>query len=140
MVLNGPASNDQIRISRVSDIIDNHPVSLFQIRTVLLGGLVLFTDGFDAQTIGFLATPIAGSMDIPVNTFGPVFSSSLIGLMIAAMLAGPIADRWGRKWAVVLSTLAFAVFSLMTARIESLNELVALRFLTGLGLGGALTP
>ena len=78
MVLNGPASNDQIRISRVSDIIDNHPVSLFQIRTVLLGGLVLFTDGFDAQTIGFLATPIAGSMDIPVNTFGPVFSSSLL--------------------------------------------------------------
>jgi len=113
-------------------------MSPFQIRTILLGGLVLFTDGFDAQTIGFLATPIAESTSIPVNTFGPIFSASLIGLMIAAMLAGPIADRWGRKWPIIFSTFTLAVFSMLTAFSTSFNQLLIYRFLTGLGLGGAL--
>jgi len=100
--------------------------------------MVLFADGFDAQTIGFLATPMAESLDIPVTAFGPVFSASLIGLMIAAMLAGPIADRWGRKWPIIFSTLALAVFSILTAFSTSFNQLLIFRFLTGLGLGGAL--
>ncbi len=138
MALTGSTLNDQPRISGISDIIDNRPMSRFQIRTILLGGMVLFFDGFDAQTIGFLATPIAESTDIPVNTFGPIFSASLIGLMIAAMLAGPIADRWGRKWPIIFSTSALAVFSILTALSTSFNQLLVFRFLTGLGLGGAL--
>ena len=138
MVLNGQTMNNQTQISKVSDIIDNRPMSRFQIRTILLGGLVLFEDGFDAQTIGFLATPIAESRDIPVTSFGPIFSASLIGLMIAAMLAGPIADRWGRKWPIIFSTFALAVFSMLTAFSTTFNQLLIFRFLTGLGLGGAL--
>ena len=138
MVLTGQTSNDQTQISKVNDIIDNRPMGRFQIRTILLGGLVLFLDGYDAQTIGFLATPIAESRDIPVTAFGPIFSASLIGLMIAAMLAGPIADRWGRKWPIIFSTFMLAIFSMLTAFSTSFNQLLIFRFLTGLGLGGAL--
>ena len=138
MALTGSTSNDQPRILDISDIIDNRPMSRFQIRTIFLGGLVLFFDGFDAQTIGFLASPIAESRGIPITTFGPIFSASLIGLMIAAMLAGPIADHWGRKWPIIFSTSALAVFSLLTAFSTSFNQLLVFRFLTGLGLGGAL--
>jgi AAHS family 4-hydroxybenzoate transporter-like MFS transporter len=138
MALTGPTSNDQTQISKISDIIDNRPMSRFQIRTILLGGLVLFADGFDAQTIGFLATPIAESTDIPITSFGPIFSASLIGLMIAAMLSGPIADRWGRKWPIIFSTFTLAVFSILTSFSTSFNQLLIFRFLTGLGLGGAL--
>lgn len=138
MVSIGPNSNNQEQIKSVSDIIDNRPMSRFQIRTILLCGLVLFADGFDAQTIGFLAPSIADSTNIPVDTFGSIFSASLIGLMIAAMLAGPIADRWGRKWPIIFSTLALALFSVLTAFSTSFNQLLIFRFLTGLGLGGAL--
>ena len=87
----GGISNGQPLILKASDIIDDHPISRFQARTFLLCGMVLFLDGFDAQTIGFLAPSIAEGTRIPINTFGPIFSASLIGLMIAAMLAGPIA-------------------------------------------------
>lgn len=129
---------DQNRMYRAGDIIDNRPVSRFQVRTFVLCGMVLFADGFDAQTIGFLAPSIADSTDIPIDTFGPIFSASLIGLMIAAMLAGPVADRWGRKWPIIFSTITLAVFSILTAHATSFNELLIYRFLTGLGLGGAL--
>ena len=122
----------------VHELIDRAPLSRFQIRTILLCGVVLVLDGFDAQCIGFLAPPISESLAIPLPAFGRVFAAGLTGLMIGAMAIGPVADRWGRKWAVVLSTVSFAVFSLLTARITSLDELILLRFLTGLGLGGAM--
>ena len=124
--------------ANVSDIIDERRLSPFQIRTVTLCGMVLFADGFDAQIIGYLAPSIAVGTGIPVSSLGPVFSASLVGLMIAAMGAGPIADRWGRKWPIVLSTMMLAVFSFWTAHATSFNQLLILRFLTGLGLGGAL--
>jgi MFS transporter, AAHS family, 4-hydroxybenzoate transporter len=133
-----PSPNSLAEIRSVSSIIDNRPMSFFQIRTILLGGLVLFADGFDAQTIGFLAPSVAENTGIPVNTFGPIFSASLAGLMVAAMSAGPVADRWGRKWPIIFSTFTLAVFSLLTAHSTTFNQLLVFRFLTGLGLGGAL--
>jgi len=136
--MSGNIASMQKENQSVGDIIDSRPMSGFQIRTIALCGLVLFSDGFDAQTIGFLAPSIADSTGIPANTFGPIFSASLVGLMIAAMAAGPIADRWGRKWPIIFSTITLAVFSILTAHATSFNELLVYRFLTGLGLGGAL--
>jgi MFS transporter, AAHS family, 4-hydroxybenzoate transporter len=126
------------KLQSVSSIIDNQPLSFYQVRTMLLCCFVLFADGFDAQTIGFLAPSIAENTNIPVNTFGPIFSASLLGLMIAAMAAGPVADRWGRKWPIIFSTFTLALFSLLTANSTTFNQLLVFRFLTGLGLGGAL--
>ena len=122
----------------VSEIIDQRPLSRFQMWTMILCGLVLVLDGFDAQSIGFLASSMAKTLRTPVNTFGPVFSAALFGLMISAMIAGPIADRWGRKWPVVFCTLTFAIFSFLTARATSFDELLIFRLLTGFGLGGAM--
>ncbi|MBI4886695.1 MAG: MFS transporter [Acidobacteria bacterium] len=122
----------------VNEIIDTRPVSGFQILTIVLCSLVLLLDGFDTQAMGFLVPPIAEELGIPLSAFGPVLSAGLFGLMIGAMSAGPIADRWGRKWAIVVSALAFGAFSLATPQADTTGELVTLRFLTGLGLGGAM--
>jgi AAHS family 4-hydroxybenzoate transporter-like MFS transporter len=122
----------------VSDIIDQQPLSGFQIWTMVLCGLVLVMDGFSTQTIGALALPVSVSTRIPVSAFGPIFSASLLGYMIAALATGPIADRWGRKWPIIFSTFALAIFSIFTARATSFNQIFAFRFLTGLGIGGAM--
>src|SRR5688500_7627856 len=122
----------------VNDIIDNRPLSRFQISTIVLCSVVLLLDGFDTQAMGFLVPPIAEELGIPLSAFGSVLSAGLFGLMIGAMSAGPIADRWGRKWAIIVSAFVFGGFSLLTAGADSIRELVTLRFLTGLGLGGAM--
>ncbi len=124
--------------SSVIDIIDRHSLGAFQVWTVALCGLVLVLDGFDAMVINYTAPSIADTMHVAVSHFGTIFSSSLIGLMIAAMASGPVADRWGRKWPVIVSVFSFSVFSLLTAHVTSFNALWALRFATGLGLGGAM--
>ena len=111
----------------------------YQIWTMALCGMVIVLDGFDTQSIGFLAPSMAETLRVPIKTFGPIFAAALIGLMISSMLAGPIADRWGRKWPIVTCTLIFGTFAMLTARCTSFDQLWAFRFLTGLGLGGALS-
>jgi AAHS family 4-hydroxybenzoate transporter-like MFS transporter len=127
-----------IRAATVSELIDRRPLSRFQMATMALCGMVIVLDGFDAQSIGFLAPSMAASMRIPVRTFGPVFGAALFGLMLSSLAAGLFADRWGRKWPIVLSTISFGIFAALTPRAATLGQLELLRFLTGLGLGGAL--
>ncbi|MBZ5696984.1 MAG: MFS transporter [Acidobacteriia bacterium] len=126
------------RALTVTDLIDRRPLSRFQITTIALCGLVMVLDGFDAQSIGFLAPSMAETLGVPLKAFGPVFAGSLIGLMAASMAMGPVADRWGRKWSVVFSTLTFAIFAMLTGRANTFHEVVIFRFLTGLGLGGSM--
>lgn len=122
----------------VGEILDQRPLSRMQVSTFLLCGLVLVLDGFDAQSLGFLAPSMARTLHVPVSSFGPIFGAALFGLMISAMTSGPIADRCGRKWPIIISSITFGIFTVLTARAMSFNQLLAFRFLTGLGLGGAM--
>lgn len=123
----------------VNEIIDQRSMGPYQIWTMALCGMVIVLDGFDTQSIGFLAPSMADTLHVSVKTFGPIFAAALVGLMISSMLSGPIADRWGRKWPIVACTLIFGMFAMLTARCTSFDQLLAFRFLTGLGLGGALS-
>ena len=127
------------RAPTVSEIIDQRPLSRFQMWMMSLCALVVVLDGFDTQSIGFLAPSMAETLRIPVKNFGPIFGAALFGLMISSMLIGPMADRWGRKWPIVICTLLFGTFAMITARASSFSELWGFRFVTGLGLGGALS-
>ena len=122
----------------VADFIDQQPVGSFQLKLLATCAAVLFLDGFDTQAIGYVAPVLAKEWGMTKGALGPVFSAGLFGLMIGALLFGPLADRIGRKKIIVLSTLAFGIGALVTALVQDVNALLAIRFLTGLGLGGAM--
>jgi MFS transporter, AAHS family, 4-hydroxybenzoate transporter len=122
----------------VSDIIDRRVITPFQYRTLLLCMAVLFMDGYDTQAIGYVAPALVGAWHIDKAALAPVFALGLVGLMIGGLLFGPLADRFGRKRFIAISTTLFGIFSLLTAFAGSLHALLLLRFLTGLGLGGAM--
>src|SRR6202161_603704 len=122
----------------VVEFIDQQPVGSFQLKLLATCAAVLFLDGFDTQAIGYVAPVLAKEWGRTKGALGPVFSAGLFGLMIGALLFGPLADRIGRKKIIVLSTLAFGIGALVTALVQDVNALLAIRFLTGLGLGGAM--
>ncbi len=134
----GTQAGERCGAMTVNDVIDGRPVSRFQALTILACGVVLLLDGFDTQAMGFLVPPIAEEFGVPLSAFGPVLSAGLFGLMLGAMGVGPIADRWGRRAAIIVSALIFGGFSLATPSADTVGELAVLRFLTGLGLGGAM--
>lgn len=122
----------------ITHAIDEAPFGKLHILVMVLCGLVAMLDGFDTQSIAFVAPVIGKSWALEAGTFGPIFSMALFGLMIGQFVAGPISDRYGRKPVILVSTLIFGVFTLMTAKASSVPELLILRFLTGIGLGGAM--
>jgi MFS transporter, AAHS family, 4-hydroxybenzoate transporter len=122
----------------VVDFIDRQPVGGFQIRLLLTCAAVLFLDGFDTQAMGYVAPALAKEWGLSKAALGPVFSAGLFGLMIGALVLGPLADRVGRKTIIILSTLAFGIGALATAAVQDVTTLLVIRFLTGLGLGGAM--
>jgi AAHS family 4-hydroxybenzoate transporter-like MFS transporter len=122
----------------VADFIDRKSIGSFQIRILLMCFAVLFVDGYDTQALGYIAPALSQDWKLARGALGPVFSASLFGLMIGVLTLSPIADRIGRKRIIIFSAVAFGVGSLATAFVPDYNWLFVMRFLTGLGLGGAL--
>ncbi|NKY60586.1 MFS transporter [Nocardia flavorosea] len=123
----------------VAEAIDKAPVSAVQKRAIGLCIAIAVIDGFDAQSIGFAAPRIAEDWETAVSSFGPVFSLGLVGMMLGGMIFGPVSDRIGRRSVIIGCTVMFGVLTLVTSQAQSVETLMALRFLTGLGLGG-ITP
>lgn len=99
---------------------------------------VAVLEGFDIQAIGVAAPRLAPEFGLDSAQMGWVFAISNIGLVIGAAMGGWVADRIGRKPALIGSVLAFGLFTFLTTRASSYELLSLVRFLTGLGFGGAL--
>ncbi|MCE4060122.1 MFS transporter [Pandoraea sputorum] len=122
----------------VRDFINAAPVSRFQILISTMCFLIVALDGFDIAIIGFIAPHIRGEWQLSMVSLGPLFSAGLLGLMVGAFCSGPMADRIGRRRVLILSVAWFGAASVGAALAPNVAWLIALRFLTGLGLGGAM--
>jgi AAHS family 4-hydroxybenzoate transporter-like MFS transporter len=131
-----PEAPNEVNVTR---LIDNGPLTGFQIATIVGCALVNLFDGIDTQSIGVAAPFIADGLGIKLANFGPIFSSALVGATIGAATFGQLADRFGRRTLLLVAAAIIGVFTILTALATSVPMLVVFRILAGLGLGGA-TP
>lgn len=124
--------------TNIQHLIDHAPMSRYQILIGILCFLTIFLDGLDTAAMGFIAPALIQDWGVNKASLGPVMSAALGGMIVGALLAGPLADRFGRKGVIVVSLLIFGTFSILSAFTSSLDQLVLMRFLTGMGLGAAM--
>jgi AAHS family 4-hydroxybenzoate transporter-like MFS transporter len=125
-------------IAPAADYLGDSRMAPGQIRVILLCAVIALLDGFDTQAIGFVAPVIASAWKLPLPIFGPVFAVGLVGGLLGAVLFGFVADRMGRRVTLLSTVALFATGTLLTITARTPLELGALRFVTGLGLGGAM--
>ena len=122
----------------VAAVIERAPVGRFQIGTLALCVVIMLMDGFDVQAISYTAPVLKLVEPVTRAALAPVFSAGLFGLMLGALLVGYLADVIGRRASLILCLLGFGTLSLGTAQVDTIGALLAMRFATGLMLGGVM--
>lgn len=109
-----------------------------EIRTLALCFILNMLDGADVLVVSFVAPVLTQAWEVSDAAFGVVFSSGLAGMTLGALLIAPFADLFGRKTLILIATAMIGSGMVLSAGADTLGELVALRFWTGLGIGSML--
>jgi AAHS family 4-hydroxybenzoate transporter-like MFS transporter len=129
----------EMAVSAVETALENQRIGSLQIRVAILCGLVQVCDGYDLNAIAWTAPSLIKIWGLTPPAFTIAFLWSSIGIMVGALSAGPLGDRFGRKPLLIASLTIFGIASLASAFAGSLGMLTFLRFFTGLGIGGGFS-
>jgi AAHS family 4-hydroxybenzoate transporter-like MFS transporter len=105
---------------------------------ISLCAATMFVEGYDAQFMGSVVPGIARDWGVSPASITPALASGLVGLMLGAFFIAPLADNFGRRRIILYSVASFGLLTIASIWAQSLLPMVVLRFLTGLGLGGAM--
>ncbi|MBN3724217.1 MFS transporter [Burkholderia sp. Ac-20379] len=119
-------------------LIDARPIGRFQFGIFLLAGAAMIIDGFDVQSMGFVAPELVRDWGIERGALGSVFSASLVGMLLGSLALSVLADRIGRRPVLVVSMLFAGACMLGTAHTHGVAQLLAMRTLSGVGVGAIM--
>lgn len=117
------------------DDVDTPRVRRFQRRVTILSAGGTFLDGFDLTVIAVALPMIMNQWHVTALEQSLIVSSAIIGSFIGAAWGGSLTDRFGRKAMYVIDLLAFVVFAVLTAFAQGPWQLIAFRFMLGIGIG-----
>ncbi|CAN5910502.1 aromatic acid/H+ symport family MFS transporter [soil metagenome] len=100
--------------------------------------LIIIFDGYDLAVAGIALPSIMKEMDVSPTHAGFMVSSALFGMMFGAIFLGTVADKIGRKRAIVICIALFSVFTAAAGLTHDPVTFGAMRFLAGLGIGGVM--
>lgn len=95
-------------------------------------------EGFDIQLVGVAAPQLIRDFGFEPKTIGLLFSASLVGLFLGAVIGGRCERRWGASNVLTASMVVFGLFTTATVIAWNGPSLILLRLVTGIGLGAAM--
>ena len=114
------------------------PLTRFQLTAIAVCIGLNMLDGFDILAMSFAASGVKADWHLLDSQLGALLSAGLVGMGLGSLALGPCADRWGRRNIVLLSVALAGVGMLGAAAAQGFYDLLALRVLTGLGIGGTI--
>ena len=114
------------------------PITAFQLAVIALCVGLNMLDGFDVLAMSFAASGVKADWHLLDSQLGTLLSAGLVGMGLGSLTLGPCADRWGRRIIVLLSVALASLGMLGSAFASDYAQLLALRVLTGIGIGGTI--
>ncbi|HKU19680.1 MAG TPA: MFS transporter [Terriglobales bacterium] len=111
-------------------------ISRGQRRTLIAAGLGWMLDAFDVMLYALVLTHVMRDLGMSKGTAGLLNTLTLLASGIGGVLFGFIADRIGRKRALMATILTYSVFSFASGLSTTILMLACFRFVLGLGMGG----
>lgn len=125
-----------IEASTTGGMLDDIPMSSFQIWSVLMVAATVILDGLDNQMLGLAAPTLLTEWGIDRAELGSVFALGFVGMAFGTLTSGWVGDRFGRRGALIIGVAIFGVATLLTGFTHALWQVAALKTLAGVGLGG----
>jgi MFS transporter, AAHS family, 4-hydroxybenzoate transporter len=122
----------------VDDLVDRQQLTGRNYFLLAMLMVALVCDGFDLQLVAFAAPRIAAAWHIPPEALKYAQVANLLGMMFGALFLGNLGDRFGRKRVIVIGSVLYACTAFVSLLARNPDQLTAIRFCTGLGLGGVL--
>ena len=118
--------------------LDRLPISPFHYRIFWLVGAGMFFDGYDLYVAGGVLASVAQSKFSTLAQIPQFISLTFVGMTAGALITGFIGDRFGRRFTYQINLLIFGLASLAAAFAQDMPQLIACRFVQGLGLGAEI--
>ncbi len=118
--------------------LENLPVGNFHYKLLIVTGLGWLFDSMDTGLISFVLPMLAKDWNLTPEQVGLIGSIGLFGMAIGAVMAGSLADKFGRKNIFAATVILYSVSTGLCAIAWSYESLLAFRFFVGFGLGGEL--
>src|SRR3954471_2929762 len=118
--------------------LDRLPISSFHYRIFWLVGAGMFFDGYDLYVAsGVLASAIQTKFSTAPQNL-QFISLTFVGMTLGSLITGFVGDKFGRRFTYQVNLLIFGLASLAAAFAQDMNQLIACRFVQGLGLGAEI--
>jgi AAHS family 4-hydroxybenzoate transporter-like MFS transporter len=121
-----------------SELLDRGRWTGYQKFLIFATALTIVLDGIDNQLLPNAVPTLIQEWGRPRREFTDALAIGPFGMMLGGLFGGIVGDRWGRRPALLGSVLTFGAFTAALAFVNSIEALAVIRFLAGVGLGGAM--
>jgi AAHS family 4-hydroxybenzoate transporter-like MFS transporter len=126
------------RIIEINELVDKARLNRFHFLLVAMVMLILWVDGTDFAAANVAAPQITKALGVDRGAMGQVFGAGNFGILLGSLLFGYVGDQFGRKVGAIGGVLAYSLPAIGVLFATSVEHLVVLRFIAGLGIGGVI--